>query len=255
MDAMDPKLLEVFFEVQRGLPRQGPGDRESTLRALGMCAGLPASPEMLDIGCGPGMQTLDLAEACCGRITAVDNCDEYLDELRLKIRHAGLGDRVAARHADMTALDAEASSLDLIWCEGAAYIMGVPEALRAWRSFLREGAYLAFTDLVWLEENPHAEVAEFFASGYPAMSNRDAIAQTVHEAGYRLVDDFTLPDSAWWTDYYTPLEAKLLTLKQKYAADSEALGVVAMTEAEIDMRRRFEASYGYQFFVCRKTGG
>lgn len=68
------------------------------------------------------------------------------------------------------------------------------------------------------------------------------------------VGDFTLPDSAWWNDYYTPLEAKLPSLKHKHLGDEEALGVIAITDAEIDMRRRFGLSYGYHFFISRKVG-
>ena len=58
---LKPKLLEVFFEVQRGLPRQGPGSNESTIKALELCRELPDNPAVLDIGCGPGMQTMALA--------------------------------------------------------------------------------------------------------------------------------------------------------------------------------------------------
>ena len=254
MNEMNPKLLEVFFEVQRGLPRQGPGNRESTLKALALCTELPENPAVLDVGCGPGMQTMVLAEACSGRIIAVDTCDEYLEELRLRVSRAGLADRVEVQHADMTALAVPEASLDLIWCEGAAYIMGISAALQTWRKFLRDKAYLAFTELVWLEENPPSTVAEFFRNEYPGMTSREAIEQKLPEAGYELVGDFTLPDSAWWNDYYAPLESKLPSLKAKYTGDEEALGVIAMTEAEIDMRRRFGSSYGYQFFIGRKVG-
>ena len=57
MDNISPKLLEVFFDVQRGLPRQGPGSNECTNEALAFCDELPDNPSVLDIGCGPGMQT------------------------------------------------------------------------------------------------------------------------------------------------------------------------------------------------------
>ena len=131
--------------MQRGLPRQGPGNRESTLKALALCSELPENPAVLDVGCGPGVQTIVLAEACAGHFIAVETCDEYLEELRQRVSRAGLADRVEVQHADMTALAVPAVSLDLIWCEGAAYIMGISAALKAWRRFLRDRAYLAFT--------------------------------------------------------------------------------------------------------------
>ena len=249
----NPKLLEVFFEVQRGLPRQGPGSKVSTLKALGLCCELSHNPTVLDIGCGPGMQTMALVEACSARIIAVDTCDEYLEELRQRARQANVADRVEVVHADMAELGLPANSLDLIWCEGAAYIIGIPAALESWRPLLRDKGYLAFSELVWLEENPPAAVAEFWRNEYPAMTSVDAVKEEIRAMGYELVGDFSLPDSAWWDDYYAPLEAKLPALRRKYRGDAEALSVIASTVAEIDMRRRFCRSYGYQFFVVRKV--
>jgi 16S rRNA C967 or C1407 C5-methylase (RsmB/RsmF family) len=50
------------------------------------------------------MQTMALMEATSGRITAVDKYDEYLDELREKLKRAALSDRVEVKNADMAAL-------------------------------------------------------------------------------------------------------------------------------------------------------
>jgi SAM-dependent methyltransferase len=243
----------VFFEVQRGLPRQGPGSRESTLKALKLCAELPENPVVLDIGCGPGMQTIDIAKSSSGSITAVDNCGEYLEELRHRAEQASLSDRIEVKNADMTALDFSRETFDLIWCEAAIYSMGVAEALRSWRPLLHaRGSYLVFSELVWLDRRPHGDVIEFWANGYPAMTTVEGVKKAIRETGYEPLGDFTIPDSAWWDDYYTPLEAKLETVKQQYEGDEKALGIVAMTEKEIDIRRRFGQSYGYQFFVTRK---
>ncbi len=253
MDDIDPRLLEVFFDVQSGLPRQGPGNRESTLKALELCSELAQNPSVLDIGCGPGTQTIVLAKSSSGSITAVDNCGEYLEELRHRAEQASLSDRVEIKNADMTALDFFQGTFDLIWCEAAIYNMGVAEALRSWRPLLHDHGYLAFSELVWLDGQPTGEVAEFWANEYPAMTSILGVKEVIRECGYQPLGDFTLPDSAWWEDYYTPLEAKFASLKHKYKGDDEALSVIAMSEAEIDIRRRFAHSYGYHFFVIRKV--
>ena len=248
----DDRLVELFFEIHRGLPRQGPGSGESTLRALSFCAALPEDSIVLDIGCGPGMQTMALADARPGQIIAVDTCEEYLGQLRGRVRQANLTDRVEVRNADMRQLDFAENAFDLIWCEGAAYIIGIATALCAWRPLLRDEGYLAFTELVWLEAQPADTVFEFFRAEYPAMADIESVKEQIHQAGYELVGDFTLPDSAWWDDYYTPLADKLPALRKKYANDTDALNVIALTETEIDMRRRFSSAYGYQFFVAQR---
>ena len=133
-------LPQVFFEVHAGLPRQGVGSDESTLRALELCAELPASPDVLDIGCGPGAQTVALARAIGrARDRGGRASPPFLEELRERARAAGVGDRIAAIEADMRDLPFEPGSFDLLWSEGAAYIMGISEALAAWRPLLPPG--------------------------------------------------------------------------------------------------------------------
>ena len=250
----ESRLFEIFLDVQRGLPRQGPGCDESTLQALSLCPGLPDKPVILDVGCGPGMQTVALAKAVNGRITALDNQPEYLEQLTERAVAAGVADRVEALEGDMHDLPFGPQSFDVVWSEGAAYIQGVEQALASWKRLLKPGGAFAFTELVWLHAGPPSEVQEFFAAEYPAMRDTTAVANVVRDCGYDLSGHFTLPDDAWWRHYYAPLEAKLPSLLEKYSGDAEALGVVEMTRREIDVRRQFGAWYGYEFFVGTMMG-
>lgn len=248
----DERLTEVFFDVQRGLPRQGIGSEESTLRALGFCTDLPVEHEVLDVGCGPGMQTVALAGALDGRITAVDLHEEFLEELRARAVAAGVIDRITILRASMDDLPFEPGSFDLIWCEGAAYIMGVPESLASWHRLLRRAGYVAFSELVWTMADPPAEVVDLFQPGYPSMTDVEGTLARIHEAGYDVIGHFLLPESAWWEDYLAPLEAKLPGLSARYAGDKEALAIVDTTRQEIELRRRFPDAYGYAFFIGRR---
>jgi hypothetical protein len=72
-------------------------------------------------------------------------------------------------------------------------------------------------------------------------------------AGYRVVDSFNLPASAWWDDYYTPMLEQLKVLKEKNAGVAEAEAVHAHCETEIEMFRHHSQSYGYTFFVRRRS--
>jgi hypothetical protein len=61
---MREELSEFFWIIHSGLTREGPGDNKSTQRAYRMLKDLPKNPCILDIGCGLGMQTVDLAKLC-----------------------------------------------------------------------------------------------------------------------------------------------------------------------------------------------
>ena len=249
-----PRLFEIFLDVQRGLPRQGPGCEESTRQALALCSDLPDRPAMLDVGCGPGMQTLVLAETLNGTVTAVDLYPEYLGQLQQRAEAAGLAERIEIVAGDMTALPYLPQSFDLIWSEGAAYVMGFAAAFNAWRALLKPAGCIAVSELVWLVPDPPSEAAAFFADEYPAMTDVETNLGAIRSCGYDVLGHFTLPDDAWWQNYYTPLEEKLPALIDRYAGDEEALAVIDMTRREIEMRRHFGQSYGYQFFVAEKAG-
>ena len=155
MDFNNPKMRDVFFDVHSGLPREGPGNRDCTERALSLAGPLPRSPKVLDIACGPGMQTIDLAALLPdAEIIAVDTHEPFLDEANRRATARGVGERVRAIYGDMTSLSFPAARFDLIWCEGAAYIMGVERALRFWRRLLKPGGKLALSDAVWLLPEP-----------------------------------------------------------------------------------------------------
>lgn len=245
--------LAVFFDIQSNLPRQGPGDDDSTLRALSLCRDLPRRPAVLDVGCGPGMQTLTLAKKLNTTVVAADLHEQYLNELRIRAAAAGLEDRVEVRREDMRSLPFKSGAFDLVWAEGSAYNMGFESALTAWRPLLKPSGYVALSELVWLQPDAPLEVRSFFEREYPPMTDVATNLETIRRCGYDTVGHFTLPNDAWWKYYYTPLEARLAKLAAKYAADPVALEVIATSEAEIDMRRRHPQIYGYEFFVAQRT--
>ena len=127
--------------------------------AGGLVADVGPRTRVLDIGCGRGAQTLVLAESSPSRIVAVDNHPQFIDALRHKAHELGIADRLEARVADMRRLDFADGAFDLIWCEGAIYIMGVEAALRDWRRLLRRNGHVALTEVCWRSPThpPHAQ--------------------------------------------------------------------------------------------------
>jgi methylase of polypeptide subunit release factors len=90
MNKPTPRFWEIFFEVYKSLPRQGPGNRTCAARALGLCRELPQSPAILDLGCGVGGQTLHLAELTSGSIVAIDRHASSIARLRATLAERGL---------------------------------------------------------------------------------------------------------------------------------------------------------------------
>ncbi len=242
--------MDLFFQIHQNLPREGPGDDEFTERALRMIE-LPTHPEILDIGSGPGMQTIALARLTGGHIVATDTHQPFLDVLKQRAQAAGLDHQIETHKMSMFALDFEEHSFDLIWSEGAVYIIGFDQGLNNWRPYLKPHAYLVISEISWLKQRPPREVYEFWKTEYPGMRMMEDNLAKARKAGYCVVGSFVLPESAWWENYYLPMERQIDTLLKKYKGDKEAKAVLNDALLEIEMYRKHSEWYGYVFYVLQ----
>jgi SAM-dependent methyltransferase len=233
--------LEALY---RGLARAGPGSDADTARALALvdCHG---PLRILDIGCGPGAASLALLAALPeASVTATDLSRAFLADAADRAAAAGVAARFRTVEADMAALPFPAASFDILWSEGAAHLIGVPEALAAWRRLLVPGGRLAFSEAVWLSAQPAAAARKVF-EGYPAMTDPAGVRQRIRAARWRPIGDFVLSPAAW-AGYYEPLEARLAALDPVERAGPLA----AEVRAEIAAWRAHGGDFGYGFFVA-----
>ena len=245
------RFMEIFFKIYEGLDREGPGSFEVTERAYRLCDGLPDKPEILELGCGSGGATLPLLTLSGGMVTATEIYRPYLDKMIARVRDAGMADRLVAAVMDMGDIRAEPESFDLIWCEGAAYILGVDKALEYWRRFLRPGGYLCFSDAVWLTDDLPDEVRAYWAAGYPAMRTAEANNEAGVKAGWTPVGNFTI-DAACWDAFYADAERHMDEIEPLYGSDPDGRVIIDMTRTEIRQYRQYPGLYGYEFHVFRK---
>jgi ubiquinone/menaquinone biosynthesis C-methylase UbiE len=245
--------MSIFFDIHCDLPREGPGDDASTGRALSLLTNLPSRPRVLDIGCGPGMQTLALAEQTDGHLIAVDTHQPFLSRLEQAARARGLSRRIQIVNASMRALPFRDGMLDVIWSEGAVYIIGFDRGLREWRRLLKLGGCVAVSELSWLRPNPPEEPAAYWASGYPDMRSIDANLSMLRAAGYAELGHFVLPASSWWTTYYDPMERRIALLRDRFRDDPEANRQLDQTAQGIALYRRYSDWYGYVFYVMQEV--
>ena len=245
--------METFFyNIYEQLPRQGPGDAESTRRAFEYMTDLPAEPRILDIGCGSGMQTLFLAELMNSRITAIDDHEPFLKILGRRARKAGVWDRIQCLNTDMHEPGFEPRTFDVIWAEGSIFVIGFEEGLKTWKKFLKPGGYMAVTDINWFKEKPPTELRAYWNQEYPEMTSVGDYIDIVKKNNYRLIHHFILPESAWWDDYYEPLEILLQRLKDKYTGQSDEMDVIRTLQKEIDIFRTYADFYGYVFYILQR---
>lgn len=259
---MEHNLPPFFFEIfSPSLPRLGPGSPQTTRKALSIVQpflneldkGGREKLNVLDFGCGNGPQTIELAQQLNANFLVVDNHQAYLDELFRRAQTRQIADRIETCCADMGTLKLEQNSFDLIWSEGSLSIaLGSIEGLKTLHPLLKNGGVCAFSDLVWLKDNPPEECSQFFAQDCIFMKDLDTSLKLIDECGFRTIEHFTLPESAWLVDFYAPLEERITQLRHLFPNDVEKIALLDGIQAEIDIYRKYSEYYGYEFFVLQK---
>jgi len=243
--------MHYFLQIYGTLPRAGPGSNELTRKAFEMMSHAPRLPRILDIGCGPGMQTVELLRITSGTVVALDLIPDMIARVKAEAARAGVADRLETLELDMSEMDFPEASFDVIWSEGAIYFLGFEGGLRKIKDFVKSGGYVAVSEAVWLRSDPPPEVVEFWKD-YPEIDTVANKLSVIDRVGYESVGHFVLPPTAWNEAYYDPMEKRIAEKEAEWADIPDAVAVLEEARNEIATFRRNPDYYSYAFFVMRK---
>lgn len=239
--------IELLFA---GMPKLGPGADEYTRHVLNQ---LPRHyfDVIVDAGCGAGRTTMVLAQELNAPVHAVDNHQRFLDDLLYLAGQAGVRQLIHPHCMDMADIGDVIPRIDLLWSEGAAYSIGFAHALGTWAQAVVPDGFVVVTELCWLREDPDPRAVEFFAEGYPDMRTVEETLAIAGNAGYRVLDHFTLPREAWIDGYYDVLGPRAEAFLDH--EDAAVREFAAATVTEIDVFDAAPGSYGYEFLVLQRV--
>jgi len=243
--------MEYFLQIYGALPRAGPGSNELTRRAFEMMSHVPESPRILDVGCGPGMQTIELLKITTGTVVALDLLPDMTTRVKARAEDAGVSDRLVTLEQDMKEMVFPESSFDVIWSEGAIYFLGFEAGLKKVKEFVKPGGYVAVSEAVWLKPNPPPEVVEFWRE-YPEIDTVDAKLEVIKRVGYEVVGHFIFPPTAWSDQYYDPMEDRIAEKAEEWSGIPNAEAALKEARNEISIFRQYSDYFSYAFFVMRK---
>lgn len=246
MDRMD-----YFIELYCSLPRGGPGDNASTRKAFEMLKNLPPKPRILDIGCGQGIQTVELLRLSGGTVVALDMLPQMIARVRKAAKCAGVDDRLETVQIDMNDMAFEPAAFDVIWSEGAIYIIGFKKGIARIRDFVKPGGYVVVSEAVWLKPNPPRQAVDFWQE-YPEIDSVERKLDIISGLGYESINHFVLPASSWTESYYNPLAKQVSEKEQSWKGIPEAEAVLAEARNEISVFENCSQYYSYAFFIMRR---
>ena len=220
---------ETTFQLDKDMIREGLS--KYTRKAFHMLPELD-KPRILDVGCGSGVPTMELARLSNGQIIGLDINQPLLDRLARKIKKAGLSDRIKTVNCSILDMDFPDESLDIIWAEGSIWIIGFERGLREWRRFLKPNGFLVV----------HDDIGNI----------TEKLDKLVSSCGYDLLEYFILGEDTWWIEYFAPLEKRINEIRTQHADDPETLATLDNDQREIDMFKENPKRCESVFFIMQK---
>jgi ubiquinone/menaquinone biosynthesis C-methylase UbiE len=171
------------------------------------------NPLILDVGCGTGVPTIQLAKISVGKIIGVDNDETSLSLLKKKIQDLGLDEQVQVINDSIFNMEFPEESFDIIWAEGSVFVMGFENSIKTWYPFLKPGGFIVIHD---------------------DSKDEDEKLEIIKNYGYNCISEFELSHQVWWEEYYAPLEELVKKFKNKYPNDLELINELNKDQVEID---------------------
>ena len=148
----------------------------------------------------------------------------------VKVEKEGLSNRVKALYMSFLDLILPKEHFDIIWAEGVIAIIGFKKGLVEWGRLLKPNGFLVVHD---------------------DAKNSYQKAKLIIENGYKLIEDFPLPEDAWWKLFYKPLAEKIIKLRAKFS-DSVSASIFEKAETEINMIKKNLQNYDSIFYIMQK---
>ncbi len=187
-------------------------------------------PRILDIGCGSGVVTIELAKLSDGEILGIDIDQFVLDTLNRKIKEEGFSDRIKSLKCSLFEIDFPDKSFEIVWAEGLQFI-DFEMRLKEWKRLLTTNGFLVIHD---------------------SIKNMSDKLRIIPSCGYRLIEYFLLPENAWWVEYYCPLEIRIIDLRKKYNNDPEACKTFKKYQDEIEMAKKNPKDARSVFYIMQR---
>jgi len=180
----------------------------------------------------------------------LDNSSELLAKLKQRLQNEKLLSSVQLAQGSMFDLNFSPESYDVLWSEGAIYIIGFERGLREWQRLVKKGGYIVTSHLSWLKDNIPQQLRDFWSQETEVLTIEENIKK-IKAAGLSPFSHFALPPEAWWENFYVPIQNRIEQLGQGDLSVTEQKEIAGL-EKEIEIYKKFSSYYGYVFYLMQK---
>ncbi len=230
-----------------------PGGQEYTLTA-GKLAKLSPGSKVLDMACGRGIASINLAKKFGITATAVDVNEQFIKEGRILAKEQGVEHLVTFSNNDVFELNFPEESFDMILAEGGAlsYLGRAPGMNKA-SYWLKKEGYLELTDMIIANEK---KLPESFRQTYTDLGwnfeTEESYKKLLKSTGLKTI--FCSYITKQYLRTYRDRIKKELASPQG-AFRSQALQKLLKEELELFYNEEWIDLFTVIFIVAQKKGG
>jgi cyclopropane fatty-acyl-phospholipid synthase-like methyltransferase len=245
----DPhKFTTIAHSTHRYYSPLSPSRVDALIAALAV----PATAQVLDVGCGRGGFLLDLLAASGARGLGVDSNATFIAAAQAAARERGLDARatfVAQPLRDAVGADAR---FDAIVCMGSSQAVGTLAEAMAWgHRALVPGGVALFADGYWKRPPDPAYLAHLGATA-DELATHAGNAEVARAAGFRVLSTATANDDEW-DEYEGRYCAAMERWLDAHPDDPDAAAMGARIRGWHDGYLRWgRATLGFGFYVLLK---
>ncbi|MBD3198163.1 MAG: methyltransferase domain-containing protein [Candidatus Lokiarchaeota archaeon] len=188
------------------------------------------NPNILDVGCGSGVPTIELAKLSSGHITGIEINREELHKLEKKIKDSDIGNQVKTIYGSLLEYEFPQNYFDIIWAEGVFHIIGFAKSFKKCYEILKKGGFLVLnTQITKMQE----------------------VQDKINTYGYEFFNKYELPNEVWWNEFYKPLEEEINNLidKNKSLRKNDQ---IRRYQEEIKMVKSDPQRFNSAFYIFKK---
>ena len=152
----------------------------------------------------------------------------------------------------MEELSFKENEFDLIWSEGAIYIMGFEKGIKEWKRFIKPGGYIAVSEITWLTDKRPKELEEYWMNECPEIDTAANKIRLLEKHGYIPTAYFVLPQYCWMENYYDPIQKTYLKLLDKHGHSDYIKEFIENDKKEIHLYEKYKDYYSYGFYIAQK---
>lgn len=244
------KYLARYYD---SLSYHCPSSKEMTEKILKQIRIKNSQAVVGNFGFGKGNECLLLAQHYSS-IIAVESRQDYIEAFEKQVSAENLNEKIQLIHAPLDKLPFEKEYFDLILSEGGINYSDFDFRINSWKLFLKDGGYLALSELCVLKEvELPDELANFLCDSFPfrEIETIDYKITQIKDAGYRICGQHKLPDSCWINFYEDKVES-YEDMPQRWKNSKEGRQVEEYIENFKYFHYMYREYFGYVYFILRK---